>query len=83
VIGKDRQNLVAVNRRPVGVDRQHPVSVAVERDAEIEVASEDCPLEERQIRAPQPTLMFVPSGSAPIAVTSAPSCSKACGAIAE
>jgi hypothetical protein len=33
--------------------------------------------------APQPTLMFVPSASSPIASTSAPSCSNACGAIPE
>ena len=31
--------------------------------------------------APQPALMFVPSGSSPIAATSAPSCSNACGAM--
>ena len=31
--------------------------------------------------APQPTLMFVPSGSSPIASTSAPSCSNASGAM--
>ena len=35
----------------------------------------------RRSVAPQPTLMFVPSGSSPIAVTSAPSCSNACGAM--
>ena len=33
--------------------------------------------------APQPTLMFVPSGSLPIACTSAPSCSNARGASSE
>ena len=37
----------------------------------------------RRSVAPQPTLMFVPSGSIPIAVTSAPSSSKARGAIHE
>ena len=37
----------------------------------------------RRSVAPQPTLMFDPSGWSPIATTSAPSCSNAFGAIAE
>ncbi len=78
---EDGEDLVAVDRLAALVDREHPVAVAVERDAEVETAGAHGrpPAGERSV-APQPTLMFVPSGSLPIAVTSAPSCSNACGA---
>ena len=59
----DRDDLVAVDDLTALVDGEHPVTVAVERDAEIEVA--------RRARPPggargrwhrSPSLMFVPSG---------------------
>ena len=36
---EDREDLVAVDRLSLLVDREHPVSVAVEGDAEIEAAA--------------------------------------------
>ena len=36
VEGHDRENLVTVDGLARGVDREHPVAVAVERDAEVE-----------------------------------------------
>ena len=81
---EDRDDLVAVDDVPVLVDREHPVAVAVERDAEVEPAGAS-PFAAERARsvAPQPWLMFVPSGSAPIVVTTAPSCSNARGAISQ
>ena len=38
---EDREDLVAVDCIAVAVDRQHPVAVAVEGDAEIEALLED------------------------------------------
>jgi hypothetical protein len=38
---EDRQDLIAVELVPAGVDREHPVAVAVEGDAEVEVAGGD------------------------------------------
>ena len=61
---EDREDLVAVERVAVPVDREHPVAVAVERDAEIEaLARGRAAWSARRSVAPQPTLMFVPSGS--------------------
>ena len=78
---EDREDLVAVDRLAALVDREHPVAVAVEGDPEVEAAvADDVGAARARSVAPQPTLMFVPSGSSPIAVTSAPSCSNACGA---
>ena len=38
---EDGDDLVAVERVPVGVDGEHPVAVAVERDAEVEPPARD------------------------------------------
>ena len=82
---EDRDDPVAVDDLAALVDREHAVAVAVEGDPEVEAAA----LDDRRLRAravsvaPQPTLMFVPSGSLPIACTSAPSRSNARGASPE
>ena len=60
-------------RAPVGVDRQQPVGVAVQGQAQVGLV-----LHHRQASVPvevepQPALMLVPSGSHPMATTSAPS----------
>ena len=62
------------------VDREHPVAVAVERDAEVEPRSSTVCCKSARSVAPQPTLMFSPFGSSPIACTSAPQRSNASGA---
>ena len=49
VEGEDREDLVAVDDVPVAVDGQHPVAVAVERDAEVEAAGPHRLLEEREV----------------------------------
>ena len=80
---EDGEDLVAVDRLPVSIDREHAVAVAVEGDSEVEAAVSHRALEQARSVAPQPTLMFSPSGSAATIVTSAPSCSKAVGAMPE
>ena len=66
---EDREDLVPVDGLAGCVDREHAVAVAVERDAEVGAAARG-PSARAGARsvAPQPTLMFVPSGSSPIAV---------------
>ena len=44
-----REDLVAVDRVAVAVDREHPVAVAVERDPEIESALADGLLQQREV----------------------------------
>ena len=81
---EDREDLVAVDRLAALVDREHAVAVAVERDPEVEPVARQRPVAGRaRSVAPQPTLMFEPSGSTPIACTSAPSRSNAPGASSE
>ena len=46
---EDGEDLVAVDRLALGVDRQHPVAVAVEGDAEVVAAVLHDALEEREI----------------------------------
>ena len=61
---EDRDDLVAVDELAALVDREHPVAVAVERDAEVEAARSPTSRWSAAVSvAPQPTLMFVPSGS--------------------
>ena len=77
-----REDLVAVDRVAVAVDGEHPVAVAVERDAEVVAAGRGrSACSSARSVAPQPSLMFSPFGASPIAVTSAPSRSNASGAI--
>ena len=66
---EDREDLVAVERLAALVDGEHAIAVAVERDAEVETLARTtvCCRAARSV-APQPTLMFAPSGSTPIAV---------------
>ena len=45
VDGGDGDDLVAVDQPPVGVDRQHPIGVAVERDPDVGPGLHDGPLE--------------------------------------
>ena len=81
---EDRDDPVAVDDLAALVDREHAVAVAVEGDPEVEAAArDDRPLQRAVSVAPQPTLMFVPSGSLPIACTVAPSRSNARGASPE
>ena len=49
VVGEDREDLVAVDRRPVRVDCEHAVAVAVEGDSEVEVALEKRAPEQREV----------------------------------
>ena len=75
---EDRDDPVAVDELAALVDREHPVAVAVEGDPEVEATRLRPSAGARRVSvAPQPTLMFVPSGSLPIACTSAPSRSNA------
>ena len=83
VEGEDRQDLVAVDRLAFGIDREHAIAVAVEGDAEVEPPSPTTRVRSDRSVAPQPTLMFSPSGAAATGVTSAPSRSNACGAMPE
>jgi hypothetical protein len=46
---KDREDLVAVDGVSVGVHGQNAVTVAVERDAQVEAAGANGRLEQRQI----------------------------------
>ena len=46
---KDRDDVVAVDDVAVRVDREHPVAVAVERDAEVEAAGGDGPLQRAKV----------------------------------
>ena len=46
---EDRDDLVAVDLVPLVVDGEHPVTVAVERDPEIEAAVDDGPLQRAQV----------------------------------
>ena len=78
---EDGEDLVAVDRVAVTVDREHPVAVTVERDAEVVSPARTVSCSSARSVAPQPSLMFSPFGSSPMAVTSAPSRSKASGAI--
>ena len=41
MLGQDREDLIAVDRSAVCVDRKHPVAVAVEGDPEVEPAAPD------------------------------------------
>ena len=59
---EDRDDLVAVDRLAALVDREHPVAVAVEGDPEVEAASRTVCCSSARSVAPQPTLMFSPSG---------------------
>ena len=84
VEGEDRDDLVAVDELSALVDREHPVAVAVEGDAEVAARSRVTSSWSAAVSvAPHPTLMFVPSGSLPIVTTLAPSSSNACGASPE
>jgi hypothetical protein len=74
VEGEQGQELVAVVAAPVVVDGQQPVGVAVEGQPR----SACCSTTARRPASsgwvdPQPALMLVPSGSQPMATTSAPS----------
>ena len=46
---EDREDLVAVDRLAGAVDGEHPVAVAVERDAEVVAALADGLLEQREV----------------------------------
>ena len=80
--GEHREDLVAVDRLAGPVDREHAVAVAVEGDPEVVAADAHRLLEQREIGRAA-AVVDVRPGEAAIAVTSAPSRSKACGAIAE
>ena len=69
---EDGEDLVAVDDLAALVDREHAVAVAVEGDAEVESLAATGVASAPRSVAPQPTLMFEPSGSTPIACTSAP-----------
>ena len=71
---------VAVDDLAALVDGQHAVAVAVEGDPEVEAAAPTSVWRSAVSVAPQPTLMFEPSGAFPIASTEAPSRSNARGA---
>ena len=79
----DRDDLVAVDDPAVRVHGEHAVAVAVEGDAEIVAPARTVACSIARSVAPQPTLMFDPSGSLATAVTSAPSRSKMPGAMRE
>ena len=64
---------------PVVVDRQAAVGVAVEREAGIGAVLEHRGLQRPRWVEPQPSLMLRPSGSALIAITSAPAARSAAG----
>ena len=49
VEGEDGEDLVAVDRVALAVDREHPVAVTVEGDAEVVTAGADGLLEQRQV----------------------------------
>ena len=66
---EDREDLVAVDDLAALVDREHAVAVSVERDSQVEATrARRAPASAARSVAPQPTLMFVPSGSVPIDV---------------
>ena len=80
---EDREELVAVDDVALGVDRQAAVGVAVEREADVGAVLEDGRLQRLRWVEPQFSLMLRPSGSAWIALTSAPASSSARGPASE
>ena len=76
---EDGEDLVPVDRLAPLVDGEHPVSVAVEGDPDVEAAVADDVGQRAKVGCPAADV-DVPSVASPIAVTSAPSCSNACGA---
>ena len=65
---EDREDLVAVDRVSLAVDREHAVAVAVEGDPEVEAAVVDDALQEREVgRAAADVDVRRRPGSAPTA----------------
>ena len=75
-----RHQLVAVDQLALLVDDDQAVGVAVEREADVGAAGDDRLLQQLGMVEPQPSLMFVPFGATPSAMTSAPSSHSASGA---
>ena len=79
--GDHVEELIAVVRRARGVGHQQAVAVAVERDADVGAMLAHRSRQRRpDASRPTASLMLKPFGSSPIAVTSAPSSWKTCGA---
>ena len=82
VEGADAEDLVAVDDLPVPVDDDEAVGVAVEREAEVRAAATTSAASEAGAVAPQPRLMFTPSGSLWMTSTRAPVAARISGAVA-
>ena len=75
-----RQHLVAVDHLAALVDEDDAIGVAVERHADVRAARRArAPRASCGCSAPQSRLMFSPSGSTPMAITSAPSSASTSG----
>ena len=78
--GDHRHDLVAVDDVAALVDNHDAVGVAVERDADVGAHLATLAHSAAGAVEPQSLLMLKPSGSTPIAITSAPSSHSASGA---
>ena len=84
VEGEDAEDLVAVDDPAVGVDRDEPVGVAIEREADIRAGRDDRLGERRRVRSRRSrTLMLTPSGAALMTSSRAPVAARISGPTTE